>query len=57
MADTRPLPSDYAHQRDRDAGLYICQCPVPDPTPVWLFATVQCQRCLRPILRHTQQQG
>lgn len=56
MGNPQPISATEL-ARLRDEGELVCRCALPEPTPVWLFATVQCQRCLRPILRHTQQQG
>jgi len=55
MAD--PVLTDTEHFAAREAGEYVCSCLLPEPTPIGLFATVQCKRCFKPLPRHTHQSG
>jgi len=55
MADR--VMTDAEHAAERDAGMYVCRCLIPEPTPIGLFATVQCKRCFKPLPRHTHQSG
>lgn len=44
------LPSDQAMRTERDLGLYVCQCLIPERVWLALWRDYQCRCCGKAIL-------
>ena len=54
MPDTR-VPDDWEMERDRQRGLFVCQCPTPRPVLLPMWADYECGRCGRKVIKWNEE--